>query len=114
MEIDGPLLIEVTDDEASNNRKVEIRFRLEFQLLEPQQQVKRMQTYIQRLYQLAQDLGQESADSQGIQLNLPLCEELLAYFPDQSIDLNESITLEMDKGSTAPETCINLMDLKLN
>ena len=33
-----------------------------------------------------------------------------------SIDLNEPITLEMDMGSdsAAPETYINLLDLKLN
>ncbi len=63
MEIEGPLLIEVIDDEVSRKRRVEIKFRLEFQLLDPLQQVKRMQAYIQMLYQLAQDLGEESAET---------------------------------------------------
>ena len=114
MKIEGPLAIEVIDDTAKNSRKVEVKFRAEFQAINGGQQSARMKTYIQQLNQFAQSLDRESADYQGVQLILPLCEQVLPYLADQSIDLSETISLEMDIGDASPQPYFNLTNFKLN
>jgi len=114
MKIEGPLTIEVIDDTAKNSRKVDVKFRPDFQAINAEQQTARMQSYIQQLNLVAQSLDQESADYQGVQLILPLCEQVLPYLADQSIDLTETISLEMDMGTASPQVYINLTSLKLN
>lgn len=113
MKIDGPLAIEVIDDTAKNSRKVEVKFRPEFQAINAQQQSIRMKSYIQQLNQFAQSLDRESADYQGIQFILPLCEQVLPYLADQSIDLSETISVEMDIGD-ASQPYFDLTNFKLN
>jgi hypothetical protein len=114
MQIEGPFLIEVIDDESRNSRKVEVRFREDFQGLDTDQQCRRVESYIQHLYQLAKSLDQESADYQGVQLILPLCEQVLPYLADKSIDLTETISLEIDIGPASPQVYINLAKLNIN
>lgn len=114
MEIEGPLSIEITDDTVKNSRKVEVNFRPEFQTITVQQQCSRMKNYIQQLNLYAQSLDRESADYQGVQLILPLCEEVLPYLADQSIDLSETISLELDIGAASSQPYINLTNFKLN
>ena len=114
MQIDGPFVIEVIDDESRNCRRVEVRFREEFQNLDTDQQCRRVESYIQHLYQLVKSLDQESADYQGVQLILPLCEQVLPYLADKSIDLTETISLEIDIGPASPQAYINLGKLNIN
>jgi hypothetical protein len=114
MKIEGPLAIDITDDESSGSRKVEVRFREDFRKLSPEQQAADMKSYIQQLYRLAQSLDQESADYQGVQLILTLCEQVLPYLADQSIDLDETITLEIDSGPGSSPNILDFSNLKLN
>ena len=114
MKIEGPLTIEVIDDTAKNSRRVDVKFRPDFQAISAEQQTVRMQSYIQQLNLVAQSLDQESADYQGVQLILPLCEQVLPYLADQSIDLTETISLEMDLGTASSQVYVNLTNLKLN
>jgi len=114
MQIEGPFVIGVIDDESRNCRKLEIRFREDFQGLNADQQCRRIESYIQHLYQMAKSLDQESADYQGVQLILPLCEQVLPYLADQSIDLTETISLEIDIGPASPQVYINLGRLNIN
>jgi len=114
MQIDGPFVIEVIDDESRNCRRVEVRFREEFQNLDTDQQCRRVESYIQHLYQLVKSLDQESADYQGVQLILPLCEQVRPYLADKSIDLTETISLEIDIGPASPQAYINLGKLNIN
>jgi hypothetical protein len=56
MQIDGPFVIEVIDDESRNCRRVEVRFREDFQNLDTDQQCRRVESYIQHLYQQVKSL----------------------------------------------------------
>jgi len=114
MQIEGPFVIEVIDDESRNCRRVEVRFREDFQSLNTDQQSRHVESYIQHLYQLVKSLDQESADYQGVQLILPLCEQVLPYLADKSIDLTETISLEIDIGPASPQVYINLGKLNIN
>jgi len=114
MEIDGPLVIDIIDDASTGSRKVEVKFRLEFQILSAEQQSVRMKNYIQPLYRFAQNLDPQSADYQGIQLILPLCEQVLPYLAEQSIDLGETITMELDSEPESSRQTIDFAKLALN
>jgi hypothetical protein len=41
-------------------------------------------------------------------------EQLLEYLPEQSEDLSEVISLELETGQASPQAFISLADLKLN
>jgi len=114
MQIEGPFVIEVIDDESRNCRRVEVRFREDFQNLDTDQQCRRVESYIQHLYQLVKSLDQESADYQGVQLILPLCEQVRPYLADKSIDLTEIISLEIDIGPASHQAYINFGKLNIN
>ncbi len=114
MKIEGPLSVNVKDDDIQAKRTLEINFTDAFQQLAHAEQVSSMQSYIQTLFQHAESLPQGQADREGILLIMQICEQLLPMLQQQSLDLAETISLEMGLASLTPEISVSLADFKMN
>ena len=113
MKIDGPIAVNVLDDDLLNKRTLEINFTEDFQKMEAPIQVAEMKRYIQSLFQNAQSLGDEHADKPGVLLIMQISEELLPYLQQGELDLAETIAFEMSLGARS-EVSFSLADLKHN
>lgn len=114
MKIDGPLLINVQDDDVQNKRTLEISFREEYQQLELSQRVSEMTKYIQSLFQNAQTLQDGQADKEGLLLIMQICEQLLSHLQQDELDLAETISFEMGLSEAPSEISFSLTDLNVN
>ncbi|MCK4710278.1 MAG: hypothetical protein KAU21_16795 [Gammaproteobacteria bacterium] len=114
MKIDGPLSINVQDDDVQNKRTLEITFNDEFQQLKLSQRVSEMKKYIQSLFQNSQSLEDGQADKQGLLLIMQICEQLLPHLQQDELDLAETISFEMGLAGAQPEISISLSDFNIN
>jgi len=114
MKIDGPLSVNVKDDDIQAKRTLEITFTDAFQQLGHNEQVAAMKSYIQTLFQNAESLPQGQAEREGILLIMQICEQLLPMLQQQELDLAETISLEMGLASLSPEVSVSLADFKMN
>jgi len=114
MKINGPLSINVLDDDVQAKRTLEIDFTEAFQQLDHAQQISDMQAYIQHLFQNAESLPQGQADREGILLIMQICEQLLPMLQQNELDLAETIALEMGLATLTPEISVSLADFNIN
>ncbi len=114
MKIEGPLGINVKDDDLQAKRILEINFTDAFQQLSHDEQVNHLQNYIQTLFQQAESLPQGQADREGVLLVMQICDQLLPMLKQQTLDLAGTISLEMGLASLTPEISVSLADFKLN
>ena len=114
MKIDGPISVNILDDDVQNKRTLEINFKQEFQQLNLSQQVSEMTRYIQTLFQNAQPLEEDQADREGLLLIMQICEQLLPHLQQEELDLTETILFEMGLTGTQAEISVSLSDFNVN
>ncbi len=114
MKIDGPLTINILDDDVQNKRTLEINFKEDFQQLELSSRVSEMKKYIQSLFQNAQTLQDKQADKEGLLLIMQICEQLLPHLQQDELDLAETIDFEMGIAGSQPEISVSLANFNVN
>ncbi len=111
MKIDGPIRVNVLDDDLLRKRTLEISFTDDYQHMDSALQVAEMKRYIQSLFQNTQSLDDQHADKAGALLIMQISEELLPLIQQDELDLSETIAFEMSLGEQ-PEVSFSLAGLK--
>ncbi|KPJ89989.1 MAG: hypothetical protein AMJ53_15160 [Gammaproteobacteria bacterium SG8_11] len=95
MEIKGPLVISVQDDDSSLKRELHITFKPAFKQSPVAQRVQALQDYMNELSLAMQPLQQDSSDRRGMETVHQICGNLLEHIRADEIDLNETIVIEI-------------------
>lgn len=95
MQIEGPLIIAVQEDESSLKRELHLSFKPGFKQQTATQRIESLQDYMDRLKQNLQQLESGNADRMGMETVHHICENLLQYLRSDEIDLNETIAIEI-------------------
>lgn len=99
MQIEGPIAIAVTEDEATLRRQLHIRFSGEFQARDAAGRGRSFQSYVDtlRIQSAAAEAG--SREQQGILTVLQVASELVPHIVADEIDLSEEIVVAVQPGN---------------
>ena len=95
MEINGPLIIAVQDDESSLKREPHLSFKPAFIQLNVRDRAKSLENYMSQLYAARQALAGDSPDREGMETVYQICDNLLEYIRSDEIDIYETIVIEI-------------------
>lgn len=95
MEINGPLIISVQEDDASLNRELHIGFKPAFVHLNSQQRVQVLTDYIHQLNSALQPLENDDPNRMGMETVYQICDNLREHIRADEIDLEETIVIEI-------------------
>ncbi len=95
MEIKGPLIITVQDDDSSLKRELHISFKPSFVQSKVPERVKQLDIYMNELGKALQPLNDDAPDRLGMETVYQICENLLDHIRADEIDLNETIVIEI-------------------
>ncbi|RTZ61156.1 MAG: transcriptional regulator [Gammaproteobacteria bacterium] len=98
MEIDGPLIISVVENDTTGARELQLNFKPDFCALDRDMRVVLFQKYIADLGKRI-SLIEEGPDRQGMLTIQQLAEQLLPYLTSDEIPLEETIVVELHTGS---------------
>jgi tRNA (Thr-GGU) A37 N-methylase len=95
MEINGPLIVSIQDDEASLKRELHISFKPAFVQLNPPDRVKALENYMQQLNSVFQTMATDDPNRLGMETVYQICENLREHIRLDEIDLDETIIIEI-------------------
>lgn len=95
MEIEGPLIISVQDDETSHKRELHVAFKPGFIQQKVFERVEALQTYMDKLNHNLKKLARDNPDRIGMETVYQVCNNLLEYIREDEIDLNKTIVIEI-------------------
>jgi hypothetical protein len=95
MEIDGPLIISVQEDNAPLKRELHISFKPTFVQLQTTEHAKLLTDYMEQLNSVLQILEQDNPDRLGMETVHQICDDLREHIRVDESDLDETIVIEI-------------------
>ncbi|MGD8940986.1 MAG: hypothetical protein PVJ72_16495 [Gammaproteobacteria bacterium] len=95
MEINGPLILSVQEDETSLKRELHISFKPAFEQMDVPGRVSRLGNYMNELGEALQELPENDPDRSGMATVYQICKNLLDHIRADEIDLSETIIMEI-------------------
>lgn len=95
MEINGPLIISIQDDDTSLKRELHLAFKPEFAQLTTPQRLNALEVYMQQLHSASQGLHKDDPDRLGMETVRQICEALREHIRADEVDLDEIIVIEI-------------------
>jgi hypothetical protein len=95
MEINGPLIISIQDEETSLKRELHIGFKPTFIQSEVPERIRQLESYMNEIGHALQSLKNDDPDRQGMEMVYQICENLLDHIRADAIDLDETIVIEI-------------------
>ena len=105
--------MQVINDPELQQRRLEISFAPEFLALEEQSRVENFESHIENLSRSGDQLDQESAAFENLQLMLRLHHDLLELIKEQRIDFEKPLELVIGASAGEPNVFFDWKDLPI-